>query len=339
MGTLPTESDTPFAFTGAEHKEQEVVWEKLMASRTLAWMALSYVAALGLSVAMLASKRVEVGVAGVVLVLTTGPIAFLMAVRGVGSEVVGGGVGGHDGGEKVEEIARMLREINSRATLSDDAVRVLNRHNERDVLVKAIEEDISAGDWEPALILVRELADRCGYRVDAEEYRKRIERARSETLDREVHEALGEFERLLEERRWDLAMADAARIARLWPESPRAMGLRERVEHARATYRAELEREFLVAAKDGRAERALEVLKEFDFYLTPEEAAPYQELVRGLVTRARENLGAEFKLAVQDRNWKLASQVGERVIAEFPNTRMAAEIREVIDQIRERARG
>lgn len=339
MGTIPTESNSPYAFTVEELRGKETAWEKLMASRTLPWVALSYVVAFGLSVVMLASQRVEVGVAGVVLVLTTGPIAFLMAVRGVGSAVVGGGVGGNDGGEKVEEIARMLREINSRATLSDDAVRVLNRHNERDVLVKAIEEDISAGDWEPALILVRELADRCGYRVDAEEYRKRIDRARSETVDREVHEALGEFERLLEERRWDVAMADAARIARLWPESPRAMGLRERVEHSRATYRAELEREFLVAAKDGRAERALEVLKEFDYYLTPEEAAPYQELVRGLVTRARENLGAEFKLAVQDRNWKLASEVGERVIAEFPNTRMAAEIREVIDEIRERGRG
>lgn len=335
MAALPSESSPPYSFTVEEVAPSLTAWERFLASRTLPWIALAYVGALGVSLVLLMNKRTDVGLFGVLLVLTTGPIAFLLASRSPGAVAAAPA----EPLERIEEIARMLREINSRATLSDDAVRVLNRHNERNVLVKAIEEDISAGDWEPALILVRELADRCGYRVDAEEYRKRIERARSETVDREVHEALREFDQLLEDRRWDLAQADAARIARLWPESMRAQGLRERVEHARTSYRAELEREFLVSAKDGNAERALEILKEFDFYLTPEEAAPYQELVRGLVTRARENFGAEFKLAVQDRNWKRAADIGERVIAEFPNTRMAAEIREVIDEIRERARG
>lgn len=334
MATLPSESSTPYAFTVEDAAPSLTPWEKFLASRTLPWLALAYVAALALSLVLLANKRTDLGLLGLLLVLTTGPIAFLLASRPNTTTAAPAA----EPSDKIDEIARVLREINSRATLSDDAVRVLNRHNERNVLVKAIEEDIAVGDWEPALILVRELADRCGYRVDAEEYRKRIDRARSETVDREVHEALAEFDQLLEQRRWDLALADAARISRLWPESTRAQGLRERVEHAKTSCRAELEREFLLAAKEGHAERALEILKEFDFYLTPEEAAPYQELVRGLVTKARENLGAEFKLAVQDRNWKLAAEVGERVVAEFPNSRMAGEIREVIDQIRERCR-
>lgn len=332
MRTLPSDSSSQYTFTVQEVGSSLTPWERFLASRTLPWLALAYVVALGVSIALLASKRTDLGMLGILLVLTTAPIAFLLASR----PHIAAGAPTAEPTDKIDEIARVLREINSRATLSDDAVRVLNRHNERNVLVKAIEEDISAGDWEPALILVRELADRCGYRVDAEDYRKRIDRARSETVEREVHDALAEFEQLLEERRWDLALADAARIARLWPESSRTQGLSDRVEHARSSFRTELEREFLVSAKEGKAERALEILKEFDFYLTPEEAAPYQELVRGLVTKARENLGAEFKLAVQDRNWKRAADVGERVIAEFPNSRMAGEIREVIDEIRER---
>lgn len=332
MARVPSES--AYSFTVEPVAEPGSAWDRFLSNRTLPWLAVAYLAALVLSLVLIANRRTDPGIVGLLLVLTTAPIAFQLAMRPSAQPIASDPASS----PKIDQIARVLQEINSRATLSDDAVRILNRHNERDVLVKAIEEDIASEDWEPALILVRELADRCGYRVDAEDYRKRIDLARSQTMEHEVHEALAEFEQLLHERRWDLALADAARISRLFPDSSRTQGLRERVEHARSNYRVELEREFLLSAREGHAERALEILKEFDFYLTPEEAAPYQELVRGLVTKARENLGVEFKLAVQDRNWKLAADVGERVIAEFPNSRMAAEIREVIDQIRERSR-
>jgi uncharacterized protein with HEPN domain len=62
-------------------------------------------------------------------------------------------------------------------------------------------------------------------------------------------------------------------------------------------------------------------------------------LARGVIGKAKENLGASFRLAVQDRQWAEAARVGDRIIAEFPNTRMAAEIRDVIDGLRQRAKG
>ncbi|GIW74844.1 MAG: hypothetical protein KatS3mg103_1366 [Phycisphaerales bacterium] len=48
-------------------------------------------------------------------------------------------------------------------------------------------------------------------------------------------------------------------------------------------------------------------------------------------------MGAKFKLAVRDKRWVEAAALGERIIAEFPNSRMAAEVRELLDGIRERA--
>ena len=127
------------------------------------------------------------------------------------------------------------------------------------------------------------------------------------------------------------------RIQRLFPDSSRVLSLRSRVEQAQAAYKADLERRFLMAAQEGHADNALTLLKELDPYLTIVEGEPLRELARGVIGKARDNLGAQFKLAVQDRRWRQAASIGEQIIAEFPNSRMAAEVRDVIDGIRIRA--
>ena len=61
-------------------------------------------------------------------------------------------------------------------------------------------------------------------------------------------------------------------------------------------------------------------------------------MARGVIGKARENLGAQFKLAVQDRAWSRAATIGNTIVEQFPNTRMAAEVRDLLDGIRARAR-
>ena len=82
----------------------------------------------------------------------------------------------------------------------------------------------------------------------------------------------------------------------------------------------------------------MEMLKELDAYLTEDEAGPYREVARGVIGKARDNLGVQFKLAVQDRRWDRASQLGDRIIEQFPNSRMAGEVRGMLDSIRARLR-
>jgi len=239
---------------------------------------------------------------------------------------------------KVDDLTRAVRAIQDQSALSDDARRIINRRQEREVLCQAIDEDIAEGNFDAARTLIRELADRCGYRADAEEFRRRIDQTRAQTVEEEITDAIASLDGLIMQRRFDQAEAAAARLGRLYPDSPRTGALRSRVEQARESCKAELERRFLVASHEGRVEDALVILKELDVYLSPNEAEPLRELARGVIGRARENLGAEFKLAVQDRRWKDASGIGDRIIAEFPNTRMATEVRSLIDAIRTRAR-
>lgn len=238
---------------------------------------------------------------------------------------------------RLAEVTHALERLAEEQALSDDARRVMNRRRERDILCRAIEEDIVVEDWDAATILVKELAERFGYRAEAEEFRIRIEQRRAETTDVKLGEGTRNLDALIVRHQWDEAFSEAARLTRVFAHSPRVEGLRHRVERARDRYKTDLERRFLNAAKEGRAEEAHSMLKELDPYLSESEAEPYAELARGVIGQARENLGVQFKLSVQDRDWRRAAEIGQRIIHEFPNTRMAEEIRGVIDGIREKA--
>ena len=275
------------------------------------------------------------GLISLVLTLTTLPVC--LAARSTDDS-------GHDQSIELDRIRTQIRTLNDTMNtmtetiiLSDDARRVINRRKERDLLCKAIEEDIQIEDWDAGLVLVRELAERFGYRVEAEQFRTRIESARAQTHDKAVHEAVRGLEELIASHKWDPALTEAARISRVFHDSPQVEGLRHRVISARDRYKLNIERRFLEAAQGEKIEEAMDLLHEMDHLLSEHEAEQFREVARGVIGKARDNLGVLFKMAVHDKAWDQASSVGERIIEEFPNSRMANEVREMIDKIRDRA--
>lgn len=295
----------------------------------LAWVfVLLYALGLAVSVTMFVKGMREVGVIGLLLVLTGAPIALglmrVAATRREESLRLGG-------------IEASVRHLAEQSVLSDDARRVLNRDSERTLLMGAIEQDIAGQNWDAAMVLIEELAGRFGYRADAEAMRQRVEEARRKTREMEITEAIGFLDGLILQRRWDDALAEAGRVQRLFPGSPRVEPLRDRVAAARAAYRVDLERRLIEAAGTEQSDEAMVLLKELDQYVTPEQAESMKAMARGVIGRAREELGARFKGAVQERQWTEAVGLGEQIVRQFPNTRMAAEVREMMEQIRSNA--
>lgn len=277
-----------------------------------------------------------VGLLGLVVVLAALPIALK---RSAASAAPGKHIESelHEIRAQVRSMTAAVDSMHETMVLSDDARRVLNRARERDLLCKAIQEDIKSEDWDAAMVLIRELAERFGYRSDAEEFREKVETARFTTLDRRVTDAIRGVDLMIAQSDWTAAENEASRIARLYPDSPKVEGLRHRVSAARDRFKLDLERRFLHAAQGDRIEEAMELLHELDQYLNENEAEHFREVARGVIGKARENLGAQFKLAIQDRMWARAEDVGEKIIAEFPNSRMAEEVRAMIDTVRQRA--
>lgn len=275
------------------------------------------------------------GVVGFIIVLCTMPIALK---RTAGGSATGARTEQelHEIRAQVRQLVRAIESLQETMVLSDDARRVLNRGRERSMLRAAIEEDIKNEDWDAAMVLIRELAERFGYRADAEEFRQKVETARFSTMDRRVGEALRGLEGMMARAAWDEANAEALRIQRVFPDSPKVEGLRHRVAAARDRHKIDLERRFLEAAQQERVDEAMGLLHELDQYLTEHEGERFREVARGVIGKARENLGAGFKLAIQDRAWDRAAEIGGKIIEEFPNSRIAQEVRELIDTIRER---
>jgi len=239
--------------------------------------------------------------------------------------------------KSTEQLAELLAHIHEHTMLSDSAKRIAYRREERQMLRKAIEEDIALEDWDAATVLTDNMSERFGYIEEAEEFRRHIDERRADVMYRRMRESVEHCEALIAASEWTAAYAEAARIRRMFPDAPQAQEIDEQVRRAWRERKQQLEREFLEIAGQSDAEGALEILKELDLYLTPREAEPYKEIARGVIGKARDNLGLQFKLAVQAQDWSHAIHIGERIMDEFPNSLMAREVRERIGVIRVRA--
>lgn len=234
-------------------------------------------------------------------------------------------------------VEHLLSQIYENTMLSDSAKRVIFREREIEMLHSAIEHDIAKGDYGAALALCDDISNLFGQRETAERFRQSIENARREHYEAEIHQSMQRFESYLGDRDWARSHQEAARIRRLFPDAHVLHEIDHQIEAARKSHKDDLEARFLEAAKHEDVERAMELLKELDRYLSREEADQFKEVAQGVVTKHRDNLGVQFKLAVNDRRWFEAAQIGDTIIREFPNTKMADEVRSLIDVIRTRA--
>jgi len=244
-----------------------------------------------------------------------------------------------DNGGQQDRLLTLLKSIDDRMMLSEIAKRVASRHHDREVIRRAIQEDLARNDLDSALALAKELGDVHGYQQESEEFRERILGARAAQYQQRINFAINQLDQFLADHDWEKASAEAAKIQRLFPESPRVADLTRRVKLAWEQHKIDLERKFLEAAKRDDIELAMDLLKQLDRYLSEAEAAPFVEVARGVIGKKKENLGVQFKLAVHDHDWMAAVQVGDQIIREFPNTRMSDEVRTMIDLLRERAAG
>ncbi|WP_428389250.1 hypothetical protein [Mucisphaera sp.] len=263
-----------------------------------------------------------------VAMITAGSIRW--ALHGLSGKGIGGTA-------SLAESLELLRSINDRLLISETAKRVAYRDADIQLLRETIKTDITEGEFGAAVVLVEDLAKVYGYREEAEEYRDQIHAARNAETEAKITRALAKLDETVARHDFDAAQKEAAKLQRLYPESQRIKGLPRRLSQAKDQYKRDLERRFLEAAGNDDNDRAMELLKEIDKHFTEHEAEPYRETARGVIGKKRDNLGVQFKMAVQDREWVRATQVGEQIIQEFPNSRMADEVRGMLDVLRERS--
>ncbi len=82
---------------------------------------------------------------------------------------------------------------------------------------------------------------------------------------------------------------------------------------------------------------SITILKKMDLYLSTAEADAMQETVRSVFKEKINQLRTQFSLAVQDHHWAEAIKIGDTIMRDFPNSKIAEEVRGSMDGLRKRA--
>ena len=244
----------------------------------------------------------------------------------------GTAVDGHD-------LATRLARIDEHVMLSDASKRLLYRDRELDLVRMMLERDIAAGDHDAALRLVDELGTQFGRLEEAEGHRARIEGIRAADVRDRVSSGVQVIRRHLANGDWNAATAEADRLHRLLPDAPGLDGLVNQIASARVRHAADIEARMREAHGEGRIDESMRLLRELDRHLEGDEASRVVDVAQAIIVAHRDLVGRRFRDAVSEKQWPVALELGESIVRDYPNTRMAEETTALLPGIRSKLNG
>lgn len=243
-----------------------------------------------------------------------------------------------DLGEAVVKQSALLESIAENTRISDAAKSLAHREQELDALRTAIREDLRAEQWDAAMSLVDEMEGRTGAKGEADRLREELDDARNASMEVKLREAIQMVESHFESCDWERAQSEIDRLLNALPDNVKVTALQDRMQTLRDKHKKDLLAEWEAAVRRSDTDHAIDVLKELDQYLSPAEAQGLHASARHVFKEKLLQLGVQFRFAVMEKRWADAVSSGLELIRDFPNARMASEVREALDTLRERAR-
>ena len=248
-------------------------------------------------------------------------------------------------GEKLDNSTEMLNrqsallvQIAQGVRLSDTAKEIVFRDAEQLELGEAALSKLHQHNFDEAEAMIAAMAGQSKYRDLAERLRRMAERYRTATEEGRIHQIITYIEELFSQNRWAQAASQIDNLVKNFPHSAKAAAMPARLREQKDRHKRELLADWDLAVRNKDTDRSLEILKELDLYLTPAEALALKESALTVFRTKLHNLGVEFTVAVTEKNWKVAFELGKDIVQSFPNSRMAAEIRGKMDILYDRAR-
>ncbi len=248
-----------------------------------------------------------------------------------------------DNGAKLEKVAEaleknrpILMQINQSTRLSETAKAIAFRDADRQSLREAVFDKLQQQDIDATYEIIDEIAHSTAYRELAEQLRAEADKYRDATDQERVNQLIANIEKLFENYRWTKASAQIERLIRAEPDSEKAKAMLQRLLDKKEELKKVLLTAWNEAVKRQATDRSLEILRELDLYLSPNEGLALQEAARDVFRSKLHNLGVQFSLTVSGKQWANALQVGRQIIRDFPNSRMAEEIRERMNVLKQK---
>jgi hypothetical protein len=239
--------------------------------------------------------------------------------------------------DELEKIREIVRQVNQGTRLSEAAKTIAFRDADAQVLREVVFEKLQQKDFDTAYEIVDEITHRIGNTKLAEQLHVQADKYRDSNEAERMLQSITHIEKLLEEHQWAKASTQVELLIREYPGQDKAMAMRQRLVDKKEERKKVLLNAWDDAVKRQLTDRSLEILRDLDQYLTPNEGLALQEAARDVFRNKLHNLGVQFSLAVSGRQWTKALETGMEITRDFPNSRMAEEIRGKIDILKKHA--
>ncbi|MGD0077524.1 MAG: hypothetical protein ABSB91_02730 [Sedimentisphaerales bacterium] len=233
--------------------------------------------------------------------------------------------------DELEKIREIVNQVNQGTRLSETVKAIAFRDADSQVLREVVFDKLQQKDFDAAYEIIDEIAHRIGNTKLAEQLHVQADKYRDSTDIERMLQSITHIEKLLDEHQWAKASEQVERLIREYPGQDKAIAMRQRLADKKEERKKILLNAWDDAVKRQATDRSLEILRDLDQYLTPNEGLALQEAARDVFRTKLHNLGVQFSLAVSGRQWAKALETGNEIIRDFPNSRMAEEIREKLD--------
>ena len=276
------------------------------------------------------------------LILLLGALVFLSALLAMLSRLFKIVDALKDNSTKLEEVTGALEkihtglaQINHSTRLSEKAKAIAFRDEEKRSLREAVFDKLQQHDFDAAYEIINEIDNRPEYKELAEQLQTQADKYRNATEEERISQVITHIEKLFEDYLWAKASAQIERLIESYPNSERAKAMRQRLFDQKQGRKKILLAAWDDAVQSQDTDRSLTILKELDMYLTPNEGLALQEAARDVFRTKLHNLGVQFSIAVTEKRWANALDIGQQIVSDFPNSKMAEEIREKLDVLKQ----
>ena len=235
----------------------------------------------------------------------------------------------------LEKISTGLAQINHSTRVSETAKAIAFRDADRLSLRQAVFEKLQMQDFDAANDIINEIAQRPEYGDLAQDLREQSEKYRTATAQERTNQMIAHIDKLIDDCQWVRASSQIEELIKASPESERAKAMRHKLLDKKEGRKRILLAAWDDAVQQRETDRSLEILKELDQYLTPNEGLALQEAAKDVFKEKLHNLGEQFSLLVTEKQWNSALDIGQEIVEDFPNSKMAEEIRAKMDVLRQ----
>ncbi len=234
----------------------------------------------------------------------------------------------------LEKIGSGLAQINHSTRVSETAKAIAFRDADRQSLREAVFDKLQQQEFSAAEEIINEIAKRPEYKELAEQLRIQTDRYHDATDHERLNQVMAHINKLIDDCQWGRASAQIEGLIKAHPDNEQAKAMRQILLDKKQERKRILLAAWDDAIQSQETDRSLDILKELDQYLTPNEGLALQEAARDAFRTKLHNLGVQFAIAVSEKRWVGALDVGQNIIADFPNSKMSEEIRGKLDVLK-----